>query len=649
MTAPTRQHIYIYDHPESKIRFLETTLRGQDWMASIVVPPVQEANPGQYIDGLEKQLKERGFVTSRTAEADGTVSLHLHKLSKQTSAQDAFAELGLIRGTAHTVENLGTHLNKLVSGAMRYSYHMVTEPARLFSAIYMLGDVCYSFAGMSAKKHEPQTEATQSWGAKKLEEIKKLRDPENALLSLSGNLALAQSLIVIHYANNGGELNYNELKNQFKQGERAGIDAMDVKGWTAPGMDKRLLGPLDEVARKHPIDAGAWAQIMGQGSLAAASLINIKRNYAPHMKQIPRSEWFTALKTPDARTLINDAFTAEKARHYTHTRDALGSTINILRTVVSTFAWFTLMRPAKEGKVTADWHHPIEWIRQEMDIHPERAAGLINAGASGIGLAASVIKQNKATLWAESIWLAGDAVMMFAKKDHYGGAAARRDEPLIDAATKFMQEMPVVISASRQKAMVCDLALHLAQKTVDEQTDSKRARTAPITEEIANLTKSIEVGVNANLSMANTYYDRLTSACAILIERFPAPQREELITKLVHGLAASPGIYAAEEELVEAIRSRTDLKSGFGIDKPGMGIISRDIAQLVTAAPPIAKAGVADAIYDAVMPLIKSGPQDLTLLAKAATQAAPKAEQTKPATHLAKVSNQPLETAAARS
>lgn len=608
MTAPTRQHIFIYDHPESKIKFLEATLRGQDWMASIVVPPMQTPDPQSYVNDLEKELKGHGFLTSQSAEADGTISLHLHHLSNHTSYRDALDELGLIKGSAFTVNNTGMHLSKFVSGAMRYTFQMIQEPARLFSAIYLIGDSNYLASGFFSKKD----------ASEKRESILK---PKNLFSSLSGALALAQSLIVIHYGNNGGELNYSELKNQFHQGERAGIDAMNVKGWTAPDMNKRLLGPFDDIARKHPIEAGSWAQILGQVSLAASSGFSLRdevKNLAPGTKALPLNEWMLALRTAKPEKLVADGLLAEaKVPIYKATREGLASTINLVRTAISISAWTILMHPSKEGKVTASWMHPLDRLKQEYDYHPERMAGAINMGASLTGITASHFKDNKASFMGEAIWLAGDIVMMFVHNNHYGGKAAEKEVPLIDAATRLLQEMPVVVSASRQKAMVSDLALHLAQKTVDDKTDSDRARTAPVSEEIATLKQGIETGVNANLSMINTYYSRVLSACSILVERFAPAQREGVILALTHGIAAAPAVYATEEEIAATIRSRVDMKAGYGLEQPGMGSLARDIAQIVTAAPPIAKAGIGTAIYDAVMPLMKQGPHDTMLLSKA--------------------------------
>jgi hypothetical protein len=189
--------------------------------------------------------------------------------------------------------------------------------------------------------------------------------------------------------------------------------------------------------------------------------------------------------------------------------------------------------------------------------------------------------------------------------------------------------------------MVSDLAQHLAERTIDDKTDSERARTAPINEEIATLKQAIEVGVNANLSMLSSNYDRLISASAILIERFPPAQREALIAKLTHGIAAAPGVYASQEEISNAIAAHVDLTSGFGLDAPGMGILSRDIAQIVTAAPDIAKAGVAVAIYDAVVPIMKPGPNDTIILSKAIERASHESASTLETSHANKVAQTP--------
>jgi hypothetical protein len=386
-------------------------------------------------------------------------------------------------------------------------------------------------------------------------------------------------------------------------------------------MNKRLLGPFDEVARKDPINVGSITQIVGQLSLAASSGFSIhdevKKVRALGEKRLPKSEWMKALRTPDAKTLMARGVTSEKVAVYEATRESLGSCINILRSFVAIAAWSVLMHPTKEGHVTTNWLHPIERLKQEYDYHPERLAGGINMGASIAGLTASVVKNNHASRLAEFIWLTGDLVMMFVHKDHYGGAAASKEVPLIDAATKLMQEMPVMVSESRQKQMVSDLALHLAQKTIDEKTNSDRARTAPVSDEIAALKLAIETGVNANLSMLNNYHDRVLGACSILIERFAPAQREALIKSLTRGIAAAPAVYATEEEIAATIRSRVDMNAGYGLEKPGMGTLGRDIAQIITSAPPIAKAGIGVAIYEAVMPLMKQGPQDARLLSKA--------------------------------
>jgi hypothetical protein len=408
---------------------------------------------------------------------------------------------------------------------------------------------------------------------------------------MSGWLALAQSIIVISYANSGGELNLHELKEQYGNGTRAGVDATNVAGWTAPGMQKNLLGPFADIAKRHPIDAGAWAQIAGQVSLMAGSAFKIQ-SQLPLAKGFEWKQWFPALRGKAGGGKADAA------------QQVMGCGINIMRGLISIAGWNMLMKPAHE--VT----------RQEMDSHPERAAGLINGAASVVGLTASYIKGNKSTLWAEAIWLGGDAVMMFAQKAHYGQNSATQDLPLINAATLFMKQLPVALSPREKTSMIDGLAGYLARKTIEDRADNAQRQPQKVKEEIDLLKQSITDGLNANLQTETMPYDRLVQAAARLTECFPVTEREPMLKKLVIGLSTSPGIFASQEELFEAVTKTANMQQSFTQNAPSIHSIGQEMAQLILAAPPAANAGVAMAVRDTVRAFSRGNPQELAIAQK---------------------------------
>ncbi len=592
--AGMQREIHIYDHPQSRVRFLETTLGDTHWRAVIVVPRAQTPNPLAYAQSLEEPLKARGYETRIDIDASGAANLHIHHVGGDLSPNDAMEQMGLVQGVAYSMAHPGRTLSSLIRGSMDYATYLVKDPARLFSSIYLLGDLSYTSSGMFENaKHMRELRRNGQQMEKKstVESMRNFFKPENGLMTLSGILATAQSLIVMAYASSGGEANLRELKQQYKNGQRQGIDSTHVQGWTELPDKKHLFSPLTDLARRYPIDVGSWTQIAGQAALIGASGFQIA-NALPTAKLLPKDQWRGSLKMKEPLSGVIDPLLKKQLA----SKDVMGAGINIMRALVAMSAWAMLMRPAKQVGEEVGWDHPLTHMRQMIEAHPERAAGFLNGVASAIGLAASHIKNNTGSIWAEGIWLAGDAVMMFAKKEHYGEAGAAQEKTLINAGTEFMKQLPLVLSPSVQKKMVTDLANHLARRVVDER--EAKPLNAQALEKVTELAQTIADGIQANLAVEVLPYQQLTAACGRLVGAVPDAQREAVLQSLAQGLANAPGIQATPEELTAALRGLVPEPQGKTSIAPAT--LRQKIEQMLTSAPGFVRPPLAMALYDVV-------------------------------------------------
>ena len=150
MTKPTRQEIYIFDHPESKIRFLEASLVGDDWRAAIVIPSNESADAEQHAREMEAEFQKRGYATSIDSDGTGNTLLHIHHFGTTSSPLDVVREMGLGRGTSFTIGHAGQLTGAALTGAANFFSYVIKEPARLFNGIYLSGDAFMSASELLA-------------------------------------------------------------------------------------------------------------------------------------------------------------------------------------------------------------------------------------------------------------------------------------------------------------------------------------------------------------------------------------------------------------------------------------------------------------------------------------------------------------------
>jgi hypothetical protein len=622
MTATTRQQLYIFDHPESKIRFLESTLHGDDWRATIVLTTAQNPAPEQQARALEANLKARGYITRLTRDAHGSVLLNLHHLSTKSEFIETMREMGLARGTAFTVEHIGELTSHaLVQFAHFFSY-VIKEPARLFSGIYLAGDGFMSLAEMAHKSPTPSATNTPS----QVNRIQKIRQAVGTAGSI-GNWA--QSLIYLKWAKSGAELNFDDLRNAFDAGQKNGIEATNFKGWSDPKLSDNLFTPLTNAIKRTPIETGAWAMVASQLAFITARGIDIslERPLLKGQPSVHPREWLKLLKVNDlenaeeTQKIFGRSIAKAEEVHLGAVKRTLGSSINLLRAGLSIAGWQLLTRAHPHHDTLTAWtDNPLKRLGEVIDNHTEQAVGTMTAAASLVGIAAASFSRNRWQMGGEFIWLAGDAIVFLFDKENYGQANAKLELPLIDAATKFLKAMPVALGPEAEKRMIHDLSCHLAVRTMNEnQRKTKLADPVKVEEDTKNLAVAIEAGLHANITNHQSIFQKIAYESAVIAGKFGTEQMPEVANKIAEALAKTPSLNATATEWKTAIHNNlqqviVDHKSIHTI-----GQLTNDIAQLVLISPAASNAGVAMAVYDAVSGFLPRDPNGVAMLGNAIT------------------------------
>lgn len=580
--AETTRIISIYNDPESKVHFLETLLDGKDWSANIIISDKllpANVNKQQYAKTLEAKFNKEGFSSEIKQDEHGHVLLHLHHIGDDTSFHSTIEKMGLVKGAGYTLTHLGAPLSKALSQAYNYAEYIIKEPARLFSGIFLLGDVMLIASGAKAKGKADSGHFIQ----RQIENIKALKNPENALQSTAGILALMQSLIFIKYASNGSELAYDELKTRFNAGKKTDIDPLNVSQWASD--NNASSSSFTAALKRHPIEAGALSQIFGQVAFAGANLIDLKK----------------------------------KSKGHAHTPEEIkGLHFNIMSAFMSISSWFMFMKNPVHHEQKAYWQSaPITRGWQEFEEHPERFASITTAAASMIGLWGAIKKGNKPQQYAEGLWLIGDAVLFFTKKNHYGNVAARLEEPMIQAATQFISEIPLALGGIATTQFVKDLSKVLAEKSIKENMEKKHIQLSAndFKKQTTELSTAIEMGVHDNLAKNHSHYDKLINQSARLIERFENNKRDDIAQALSASISSAKGVYASKEEIADSLKSAINTQLSIGTSPPlTLKDLLPNIRTIVSATGSMSAPFIGLAVYEAIAPHILTSRNDIEFL-----------------------------------
>lgn len=624
------QRVHIWDDPESRINFLETTLADKEWEA-VIYEPTADKNSGR-LPLLREELAAKGYKTSMGHDANGIPTLTLTHFSHETNLLKVFGELGFTKGMRQTFDTAGQRLgDSLTSLKNMVNYFFVSE-GRRFSTLYAFGDLALGGLITNTGKRIgvlPKDPAPTNESLKTLKNDTKLADN---LYDLGYDLAFLQSVIMMFGMKEGKELIRDEALMGVKKAKELGLDLSDFDAWAHEIKDRR--SSAHKWFNDNAIRLGPAAQILGQLLLIGSGLSRLSktRNF------VKNNDIHLDIRNEDGQEIDME----QKLR-----ATQIGAVGDVLTGSLSVAGW-TLMGFFKENKI----EDKIEWrenffkrLAQEIQESPNRLASVCVTLASVIGLKAGGLKfavqetledQQQWETWRDltshqstltpdqrahyatleyqkykedqkgfslnkqqlgnAIYLIGDGTVAFTRNRDYEAAQVANIEAMAVTAIDMFNMMPLAYGPKGKLDMVDKLSHSLAVR-IESLHDPKN----PLPEDYQSLDaqqriqlyrQRIRDEVISLLPEANQRFDAIVERAADVVLRFSQPQQKEVGHTLAKALAASQNIAAEDNEIFSAIETAILRKQSL-IKQPGIQLkkaimavdIEKPLADLVRTIP----------------------------------------------------------------
>ncbi|MFZ4541094.1 MAG: hypothetical protein ACOYNL_04685 [Rickettsiales bacterium] len=590
-----RHQIYIYDHPESKIQFMEQTLAGKDWRATLVYPDNNPEDNGNII-AAKQAFEKRGYHVKQSVNEHGHQLLDLHHLGDGTKPSEVLKEMGLVEGAGRLIMNPSIPLQasfaagKTLFGKLE---HAVKDPAHLNGLIYMAA------------------EAAMLWPSKE----KKLKDLEAASKGIKTRpnhwrkaafwLFLAQSATYLFAAKNNDATSFDDFRHKIDKTMKTTGDLEDVrydhaKDKPADGIGHTFLRLL----RRFPIEAGALFNDLGM-ALYIVGAVKDRNHY--------RKELVTGGKLDDVGKSylgVDSKGNVGDGKLNYKLVGANGYTNDMRGAITSIIAWaLMLVKPKKKDDeaLESDSKNPFARSWNSLRENPQVGTGLLTLVSSSQRLLGSASRADKSQLFGERIYLLGDVMLLFTKGDHYGKKTGNVDT-LADTLAEYINKMPLILGPEHQEKMVKNMANYLLEKGCAEIRHNPK--TSSFTE--AELKERsdlliIEVGRRVRSSYGEQM-EQLGDVTAKLIGQFPTEMHAELIAHLSQSLAQLPWIYATPEELKPVLEN--GLKhvppAKVAAPAPTPKSVRQAMLEIVNIMSDVDAGGSVALLYDTVAPLLSA-------------------------------------------
>lgn len=565
MTEENNRIVHIWDDPESRINFLETVLKGQSWEAKIYQPPVAGAEPLQNLVG---QLQQKGYRTELGQDENGLATLSVKNFGDDTKLLTAVKDMGLTAGVGYKLTHIREPLGNAMHKTKELFKHVATDKARLLGGLYLLGDVFLIGAGFGNKDGGHGG----GHGFKGM-----FKDPANLLQSATGIAATAQSLIYMAFAKEGGEAIYSELMKKAETASAQGTNLFDDAMWQDAGK-KPGLGIVSKVFKDHPLQIGAFAQILGQVSLFGSGGIRFAR----------------------AKNGIGPSDPTELAAQKS------GAFKDMITAVNSIAGWSLMMKKPKEieDEDKLPWSNP-KRIWQEAQASPNQFASGFLGVASVAGVGAAMNKKNNVQMLANVTYLVGDGVMFATNSNHYGAEGMNNADMLSDAAEKFVVTSPMILGKDEQAQFVGQLSKYVATRTASEAARKEKRDVSP--QEVEELAGRIAYGLNSKLPETHPKTYEVAGKAAAIVSKFHPAFANQIAAELATAICEAPSVMISQEELQQSILAQTDLSPN--VDIVEMKHVAKPMADLAFAIPGGANAERVNRLYDAIDDLVKPTPK----------------------------------------
>ena len=567
--------IHIYDHPESRISFLETTLTDKQWRATIYPSALEK---GQNFNTVRQALQNHGYHVEDGRDKYGNPTLNILHLPGDSSLRENIRALGLAQGAEHTLSQMSAE--KLFGKVKHGVQYVIGDKAHLYSAFYIVGDLLLMFCGADNENNHGKL----TFG----EKLKTLRAPENAMQSIGGACSLLNSIIAMVYAQEGNSREYKHMKEQFYSAMIHGKDPTDTSGWEAQKEDRSWVGKVDGWLEHNPIAGAATAQIVSQMLNMGSGVLRWHKN-APELNALRR-----------ARTVEEAVSDRETAL----TKTVQGSKMDVIRSPFSILGWMGMLYSAHKVEKKAPWYTPVRAL-QEFQEHPERFTSLLTGGASVIGVIGGRDKGNFSQSAGEISVILGDVTIFFTEISEYGGKPTV--EKLAKNAAKFISESPALLDGEQRASFVQRVSHYLSGHMAARDATWKPEETAP------KLAESMAAELE---KLPNRLHDAANELAA-LISAMPAHQRQSATGALCETLTSMPGVYIGKEQLEEEVGRRLPQPHEVAGTPQTMREASKHLAALVGHVPTLAIPQNTMRLYDVMAQFIAPSPRDMLYLSHA--------------------------------
>lgn len=559
MDSTQTREIYVYDHPESKIRFLEMTLRGQDWRLRIAYP-ANDPKAISNIAAVRAACDRKGYVLKDGTDASGNSTLELHHLGEGGNPRQLLSELGLVRGTGHLITHPSITIDALTQGThgiAKKTWQVVRDPARANGLIYLGAEGFLVNSGKSI------------------------------LQKIAYSFFLAQSSVYLFFAQNNNDASFEQYRKKLDTTLKNGGTAESVEFEAQSDKEsKGLLRTVGNYVRRYPIQIGAAFNDIGMGVYALRSLYK-KREYAD----------IIAKKIPADAKLLEEAIAYNVSKGGFKLK---GFHQDILAAAVSMAAWaFLLITPKRHTDDDKDQVEgkPLQSAWQRFRENPQIGAGLLTLVSSSLRLSTSLKTNDRKQTIGESLYIGGDFALLFTKNDNYGSKNSKDVEVVAQRLADHIATLPCMFGPEAQEKVVTSMATFLRAKTLQEIKDNPQA----IQYTIEELNARREILVRETKLRIRNHQDerieRVADAANRITQYVPNADRSALVEKLSEAFSHLPWVHVTPAEMHKAIVDSQGRKPEITPPKNDKEL-REAIADLTDIVPHIDKGITVAAIYD---------------------------------------------------
>lgn len=552
------------DFALDKLALIEHIQGDRDWCVSVIASD----EPGApRLSDLQRELEGKGSYSSHITENyNGQAVLRVHHVGKEASLLTAFEKLGPAGGIGHAAMQAGKFAGavndtaeRVVSAPFDLANYALGDPARRLATNYLIGDLIYGVSG-------------ENWS-----------DPKDALLNIQGYMGALQSVIHIAFAREVEGTKLSAVENRLLEALSDGEDPLADKIWMRESEDTR--DPAKKVMHwmvDNGFDLGAKSQMLGQVLMIASGGL---RMHEHHQDAMPMQGQF-----------------------------------DVLRGALSLTSWAMLdWINEKHTPTKTRWaENPLERAHQELTERPSVWAGVVTTAASAMGMTSSIQKGlTPKQFMAEAAYLVGDMTFFVTHKADYGVKEFEDAEKTGKAAAAVLSRSPMLLSPSREQALIDRLAGYLADRMVIDRAveEQKLDLDTPVSEQVKQerdqLAGRLAAVIDMEMVGKDQALDKLTDGLARLAHKFAPEQGEQVTEAMIERIAERPGVSIDKDELRDMVAQQKQyviteaLPEG---QRPSMSAVADILADLTYALPAIDPPGNAVSLFDAVTAFVRPSP-----------------------------------------